>query len=84
MAPYLGPYFLREAFNNNKNFFFIDIAYKGLKPPPPSCGLCLFTVPLEDYIIFTVPIMAYIMKAGENTNSGLGKSFLCGHWTKSI
>ena len=32
--------------------------------------------------LFTVPIMAYIMKGGENMNGGLSKSLKkWGHWT---
>ena len=45
----------------------MDLVQPHPKPPPPAphkCGLCFFTV----------PIIAYIMKAGENMNCGLSKS----------
>ena len=35
-----------------------------------------------DYVYFTVPIMAYIMKGGEKINGALSRSLKkWGHWT---
>ena len=47
----------------------IDFVHMGLKHPylPPPLNIV-------DYV-FTIPIMAYIMKGGENMNGGLSKSF---------